>query len=230
LFTSQTHTGQFCVKSTNYLTMSSTVSSTLSVEVSTTQPVHQNLPLHSSERLVFRPLMESDFEGYHLLVKQPEPMIGYGLNAMPETRTARLWFNQLQDETRVGIFLKNSDEKEGELIGEGLVLKSDKQWPRVHYVFKNEHWGHGYATEFLNAFLSAWWDLPRENTTLFVEEISLDSHEKQNATERLCAEIKRENKANLKVVEKTGFTFCGEVKNQNEEICAFWRIISPKIS
>jgi len=31
-------------------------------------------------------------------------------------------------------------------------------------------------------------------------------------------------------VEKTGFTFCGEVKNQNEEICAFWRIISPKIS
>lgn len=209
--------------------MSSTLSSTLSVEVSTTQPVHQNLGLHTSERLVFRPLLDSDFEAYHLLLKQPEPMLDYGLDAMPETSTARLWFNQYQDETRVGIFLKNSDEKEGELIGEGLVFKMDKQWPRVHYVFKKEHWGHGYATEFLNAFLSAWWDLPRENTRIFVEEISLDSHEKQKAIERLCAEIKRGNKGNIKVVEKAGYAFCGEVKNHDEEIFDFWRIISPKI-
>ena len=209
--------------------MSSTLSSTpSSVEVSTTQPVHQNLPRFSSERLIFRPLFESDFEAYHLLLKQPEPMRGYGLDAMPETKTARHWFNQLQDQKRVGIFLKNSDEREGELIGEGLVLKMDKQWPRVHYVFKKEYWGHGYATEFLKAFLSVWWDLPRENTTILVEEISLDSQEKHKATERLCAEIKMDNKANQKVVEKAGYKFCGEVKNQDKEICAFWRIICPK--
>mgnify|MGYP000926704116 FL=1 len=155
-------------------------------------------------------------------------MRGYGLDAMPETNTARHWFNELQDKTRVGIFLKNSDEREGELIGEGLVLKMDKQWPRVHYVFKKEYWGHGYATEFLKAFLSVWWGLPRENTTILVEEISLDSQEKHKATERLCAEIKMDNKSNQKVVEKAGYKFCGEVKNQDKEICAFWRIICPK--
>lgn len=212
-----------------HTTMATTLSSTpCSVEVSTTQPVHQNLPRFSSERLFFRSLFESDFEAYHLLVKQPEPMRGYGLDAMPETNTARHWFNALQDNTRVGIFLKNSDEREGELIGEGLVLKMDKQWPRVHYVFKKEYWGHGYATEFLKAFLSVWWDLPRENTSILVEEISLDSQEKHKATERLCAEIKMDNKANQKVVEKAGFKFCGEVQNQDKEICAFWRIICPK--
>ena len=217
------------VKSTKCTSMSSTLSSTpSSVEVSTTQPVHQNLPRFSSERLIFRPLFESDFEAYHLLLKQPEPMRGYGLDAMPETKTARHWFNQLQDQKRVGIFLKNSNEREGELIGEGLVLKMDKQWPRVHYVFKKEYWGHGYATEFLKAFLSVWWDLPRENTSILVEEISLDSQEKHKATERLCAEIKMDNKANQKVVEKAGYKFCGEVKNQDKEICGFWRIICPK--
>lgn len=212
-----------------HTTMATTVSSAHSyVEVSTTQPVHQNLPRFSSERLFFRSLFESDFDAYHLLLKQPEAMRGYGLDAMPETNTARPWFNHLQDQTRVGIFLKNSDEKEGELIGEGLVLKMDKQWPRVHYVFKKEHWGHGYATEYLKAFLSVWWGLPREDTTILVEEISLDSQEKDKVTERLCAEINMDNKANQKVVEKAGYTFCGEVKTQENEICAFWRIIYPK--
>lgn len=173
-----------------------------------------------------RSLSESDFEAYHLILKQAEPMRGYGLDAMPDTKTARYWFNDTHD-GRVGIFLKNSDETEGELIGEGLVLKVDKEWPRVHYVFKQEHWGHGYATEFLKAFLSVWWGLPRENTTILVEEISLDIQEKHRATERLCAEIQMDNKSNQKVVDKAGYEFCGEVKKQGEEICAFWRIICP---
>jgi RimJ/RimL family protein N-acetyltransferase len=217
------------VKSTKYTSMSSTLpSTTSSVEVSTTQPVHQSLPRFSSERLLFRSLFESDFESYHLLLKQPEPMRGYGLDAMPETLTARHWFNGSQDKARVGIFLKNSHEMEGELIGEGLVLKLDKEWPRVHCVLKKEYWGHGYATEFLKAFLPVWWDLPREKTSILVEEISLDSQEKYEATERLCAEIKMDNKANQKVVEKAGYKFCGEVQNQDKEICAFWCIICPK--
>ena len=50
--------------------MSSTLSSTLSVEVSTTQLFHLNLPSHSSERIVYRPHLYFDFETYHLLLKQ----------------------------------------------------------------------------------------------------------------------------------------------------------------
>ena len=39
--------------------------------------------------------------------------------------------------------------------------------------------------------------MPREYTTILVEEISLDSNEKKKVTERLCAEIKKENVANI---------------------------------
>ncbi|KAL6702482.1 hypothetical protein ACN47E_001621 [Coniothyrium glycines] len=209
--------------------MSSTLSSTpCSVEVSTTQPVHQDIPMFSSERLFFRSLFESDFEAYHLLLKQDEAMEAYGIGGMHDTKSARSWFNLNKDSPRIGIFLKNSDGKEGELIGEGLVLKLDKKWAGVHYVLKKEYWGQRYATEFLKAFLPVWWDLPRENTTILVEEISLDSQEKHKAKERLCAEIKMDNKRSQRVVEKAGYTFCGEVKNQDNGICAFWRIICPK--
>ena len=209
--------------------MSSTLSSTLSsVEVSTTRLIHKNVTSHSSERLVFRPLLESDFEAYHLTLKQPEPMIAYGLDALPEPRIARMWFDQFQTETRVGIFLKNPDVIEGELIGEGMVYKVYNEWPRVHYVFKKEYWVKGYATEYLNAFLPAWWDLPREKTRIFVEKISLDSHEKENATERLCAEIDKDNKGSLRVVEKTGYVLRGEIIKDHGKIFVFWRIIATK--
>jgi RimJ/RimL family protein N-acetyltransferase len=208
--------------------MATTLPSYSSVQVSTTHPVQKNLPEFSSAHLISRPLLEADFEAYHLLLKQPEPMRGYGVGPMPETKSARAWFNHLQDELRVGIFLKDLDESEGELIGEALVLRQSKQWYRVHNVFKKEHWGNGYATEFLKAFLPVWWSLPREDTSIEVEGISLDSHEKQKATERLCAEIKMDNKANQRVVEKAGYEFRAEVKNEDNETCGFWRIIGPK--
>lgn len=110
-----------------------------------------------------------------------------------------------------------------------MVYKVDNECPRVHYVFKKGIRGKGYATEFLNSFLPAWWDLPPEKTRIFVEEISLDSHEKQNATERLCAEIDNENKDSLRVVEKTGYEFRGEIIKDDGKIFVFWRIIAPKI-
>lgn len=69
--------------------------------------------------------------------------------------------------------------------------------------------------------------MPGENTTILVEEISLDSNEKKKVTERLCAEIKKENEANISGG-KAGFEFCGEVKDCEDNICAFWPIITPK--
>jgi RimJ/RimL family protein N-acetyltransferase len=91
-----------------------------SVEVSTTEPTHQNLNPFYSERLTFRPLQESDFPAYHAILKQEQTMVDAGLGPMYDEKRARDWFNTTQESfTRVGIFLKNSDNTEGELIGDG---------------------------------------------------------------------------------------------------------------
>lgn len=63
--------------------MATTVPSTHSpVKVWTTEPVHQNLDPFSSERLIFRALLDSDFPAYHTTLSQEETMTKVGLGPM----------------------------------------------------------------------------------------------------------------------------------------------------
>ena len=63
--------------------MTTTVPSTHSpVKVWTTEPVHQNLDPFSSERLIFRALLDSDFPAYHTILSQEETMTKVGLGPM----------------------------------------------------------------------------------------------------------------------------------------------------
>lgn len=118
-----------------------------SVEVSTTEPIHQNLNPFYSERLVFRTLQESDFPAYHAILKQEQTMVDVGLGPMNEEKRARDWFNMTQESfTRVGIFLKNSDNTEGELIGEGGVYRSLNEWPEIFYLLKKRVLGKRIRT------------------------------------------------------------------------------------
>lgn len=112
-----------------------------------------------------------------------------------------------------GIFLKLFDGNEGELIGEGGVdVDKLENWPNLIYAFKKEHWGKGFATEFLKSFLDYWWGLPRENTTLTldVDNWRLDSQDTAETVEFLCASVLKENSASLRVLEKVGFERCTE--------------------
>ncbi|KKA26070.1 hypothetical protein TD95_000355 [Thielaviopsis punctulata] len=43
-------------------------------------------------------------------------------------------------------------------------------WPELGYMLVRESWGKGYATEILRAFVESWWALPREQTSIEVEE------------------------------------------------------------
>ncbi len=70
-----------------------------------------------------------------------------------------------------GIFLKNSDGSEGELIGDGGVHKiglTHTEWSEFGYKFRKEYWGFGYATEFVCTFMQFWWNLPRMNARIEV--------------------------------------------------------------
>jgi RimJ/RimL family protein N-acetyltransferase len=68
--------------------------------------------------------------------------------------------NALVFPTYFGIFLNST----GELIGDGGIhtLASPAcGWPELGCKFAREQVGRGYGTEFLRAFTSWWWALPR---------------------------------------------------------------------
>ncbi|KAI2632489.1 GNAT domain-containing protein [Hypomontagnella submonticulosa] len=135
-----------------------------SLKVSINIPILRNLPMPPpSNRLTFRPLFLSDLEAYHSLRRQPE-VVRNGCLTEPDKdlEETRKYYERTEKprDVRLGIFLKGLEGHEGELIGEGGVVVIPDEWPQPYYMFKKEHWGKGYATEFLKAFLTYWFGLP----------------------------------------------------------------------
>jgi len=192
----------------------------------------------SSERLIFRPLLASDFTAYLAIYETETPLYDSGTSSTPSqsqsetfVRGTREYFleRKLIDYAMVGIFLKKSDGTEGELIGDGgvfLLDNKDEKWPEVYYVLKKEFRNKGYATEFVKEFLGVWWSLPREDTRMRVQAISLGKFfYRTEAKEQLGAEINISNKGSIRVIEKAGFEFCGYSGGEQEY--GYWRFISP---
>lgn len=128
-------------------------------------PPNDQRPQIKTERLLLRPLVESDLESMHKLRTQPEAMTGTmrGVpdTTMDETRKALDFFLPPHDGEQYlfGIFWQAT----GELIGEGGVhnLESGSSgWPEIGYKLRKEFWGQGVGTEFLMAFVTSWWSLP----------------------------------------------------------------------
>ncbi|KAK8055721.1 hypothetical protein PG993_000948 [Apiospora rasikravindrae] len=150
-------------------------------------PANDTRPHIHTARLLIRPLQQSDLAGLHALRSQPEAMTGTRLGRpdrdLAETQVELDFFRNGaagsgEPPYLWGAFLprssttmdgKEEEEEAGEelLIGEGGVhsLVSDAAsasgWPEIGYKFRKEYWGRGYATEFLDAVLGAWWGLPR---------------------------------------------------------------------
>jgi RimJ/RimL family protein N-acetyltransferase len=91
---------------------------------------------------------------------------------------------------------------------------------------KKEFRNKGYATEFVKEFLGVWWSLPREDTRMRVQSISLGKYfYRTEVKEQLGAEIHMSNKGSIRVIEKAGFEFCGYLRGEQER--GYWRFISP---
>ena len=184
----------------------------LKVTVSTTLPVLENLtaPIYSTERLILRtPIIPLDVEAFYSLTKQSEPMklLGRGGPDVDSNMTRRDLEHKQSNLTKVrfGIFLKEKDGREGELIGEGGVNAFEGTWPQVYYVFKEEHWNKGYGTEFVKALIQFWWNLPRKDVQIRVHYSSVDLRETPKVTELLCAYSDLDNERSKKVLQKAGF-------------------------
>lgn len=202
------------------------------VAVSTMRPVVEgnlSLPILTN-RLILRPLRDTDFEAYHSLLSQPEvveipgwiPDLRY---TETELASSKPPFHDSQ--IFLGIFLKNSDGSEGELIGDGgtfLRLEGGcgSGWPEFFYRFKKEYWGKGYATEFATVFLQFWRSLPREAINLQVDPFTVDFQNSPGAAERLYASVYLYNEASERVLEKVGFEL---FERQGLDALTHWRKI-----
>jgi RimJ/RimL family protein N-acetyltransferase len=121
----------------------------------------------------------------------------------------------------------------GEVIGLGGMFKlSLHGWPELGYMIKREHWGRGYATEFLKGWLDDYWQLPRSAVEIEID--ALTAGPAGEAKEQLSAIVESSNTASRRVLEKAGFQKVGEWKEPNshegheqEEVTLIGFTISP---
>lgn len=206
------------------------------VQVSTTRRlVEGELPLPIlTDRLIIRSFRASDLETYHTLLTQPEAMeeknISPNLNYTQEILNIHL--PPYSSDVYLAILLKKSDGSEGDLIGDGGIyhLRTEGEWPSLSYRFKSKYWNKGYATEFASAFMQFWWSLPHEITSLQVRANSVNlqqnSPSPKEVAERVYAEVKIDNEASQKVLEKAGFELFDV--NMGDEGITHWRHIFSK--
>ncbi|KAJ1325699.1 GNAT family N-acetyltransferase [Microdochium nivale] len=180
-------------------------------------PNSERCPIKTA-RLVLRPLVDADLDLLHRLRSQPEAMTGT-MRGVPdasidETRKAFEFFLPPHDAEQYlfGIFWQAT----GELIGEGGVhnmQSGSSGWPEIGYKLRREFWGRGVGTEFLAAFVGAWWRLPgREQVVRRVHRDSCgvpleadEADEILDIEEQVYANTDWDNHGSQKVLEKTGF-------------------------
>ncbi|KAH8179510.1 acetyltransferase (GNAT) domain-containing protein [Sarocladium implicatum] len=184
------------------------------VEVRTTLPLtpfptYDTRQVFSSERLVLRDLKPTDLDLYARLRGQPETM-KWTMQGRPDSdmESTRNMLEKMLPPNDVTMFnfaicLKETDE----FIGLGGCHKTNGElgWPVIGYMFRSEFWGQGFATEFLNCFLGAWWSLPRQETTLAVDRETAKKSEAEGlCTECIIAVTVEDNIRSQKVLRKCG--------------------------
>ncbi|KAF4450759.1 hypothetical protein F53441_6202 [Fusarium austroafricanum] len=186
------------------------------ITVKTTLPVYPLLPncerkTFRTERLSMRPMTEGDFDFCRAVRTDPDGM-KWSSKGRPdidieETRAnfnSRLPPNDVQKYDWVICLLET-----GEPIGIGgtCLWTSELGWPSVGYIFLKAHWGKGYASEFLKAFLDEWWSLPRNEVELAVDKNSIRDGDGEVKKECLSAITVSENAPSQNVLRKCGFAF-----------------------
>ncbi|KAF4841104.1 putative N-acetyltransferase p20 [Colletotrichum siamense] len=204
--------------------------------VKTTLPTRP-LPPHAlrqpvvTERLILRPVSADDLQALHTLRTQPEVMrfsaVGRVDADLNETR-ARLAQNlppHDADNYDVSICLRAT----GRWIGIGGCKKpsgGELGWPEIGYMLQKDYWGSGYATEFVQAFLGAWWSLPRSECEIAVERASVEGEKavsgragevEGGVEEILTAVTATDNPASQKILTKLGFEKFKVWKEVDEE-------------
>ncbi|KAJ4267558.1 hypothetical protein NW762_003666 [Fusarium torreyae] len=133
-------------------------------------PPQSERPHIKTRRLLVRPITSDDLDGFHDLRRRPELQRCSKLRGRPDkskdetSQHINAFEQDDQSHWYFGAFLQST----GELIGEGglpdcqHMVTSASGWPEAEFFIKPEYWRQGYGTEFFNAVIDSWWDLPRE--------------------------------------------------------------------
>ena len=78
-------------------------------------------------------------------------------------------------------------------------------WPELGYMLRVEHWGKGYATEFVKAFVEDWKKLPRVETQIRVDNRTASPNVDGLVPEHLIAVTEISNARSQNILRKCGF-------------------------
>lgn len=157
------------------------------------QSYERSLVLLETERLCISKLTTDDLDSLSRIMEKPEVMYAWE-HGFTRNET-RKWINRQltrYKKDRYGyfaVFLKES----GELIGQVGLMKSiigDNEVTELGFIFDNDFWGKGYATESAKACIGYGFD-----------EIGLN---------RIYCSIRPENTASIRVAENLGMVKTGE--------------------
>ncbi|KAH7174993.1 GNAT domain-containing protein [Fusarium flagelliforme] len=189
-------------------------------------PPLEDRPTIITERLILKPFYEGAAEDLHPMRAQQEVMKwtsqGAPDKSIEETRQWTLPRLPPHHETDFSFVI--SLRETGEVIGAGGTYRRECElgWPGIGYAFRKEAWGKGYATEFLKAYMQAWWKLPRIESLIEVDRTTLSEEEMAASpealiTERCAAEAISDNAGSHRVLEKAGFEKVKEWRNEEKD-------------
>jgi RimJ/RimL family protein N-acetyltransferase len=185
------------------------------VTVKTTLPKVPYPPVESrphirTDRLLLRPYRESDDEEmFRVIRSQPDIMIWTARGTVDESIESTRDFIKKRlsphDATNYDFIICLAST--GEMIGVGgsHLRSGEMGWPVLGYMLRKDAWGKGYGTEFLKAFLEAWWQLPREVLEVEVDESAVEDAEDADLKKEAIAGITvQENASSQNVLRKGG--------------------------
>jgi len=194
-------------------TMEELTLSTSRPRVKTSKPIlPSEPPIITASRLILRPLHASDLAVYHKIrtspavmkysqFQRPDPDMAFTLTklspSLPPQNSA------LGTETY--LFGVEERSNPGILIGDMGCHDASPEKEELGYMFLEEYWSKGYATEALQAYLKHYWGLEREEY-----EIEVDASIEQGRTGKEVPDVVRaiteaENGGSLRVLKKCGF-------------------------
>ena len=102
-----------------------------------------------TERLLLRPMLQSDFEALHRIFTDPRVMAAFTHDQLTPEQMQRWLQRNLDHQKEFGYGLFSVTLKEtGELIGDcGLEQMEDQGAAELGYDLRSEFWNRGYATE-----------------------------------------------------------------------------------
>ncbi|KAM5511813.1 acetyltransferase [Fusarium oxysporum f. sp. phaseoli] len=188
-------------------------------------PPLEERPTVRTKRLVLRPFYEDAAKDLFPMRAQKEVMMWTAQGAPDKhlEETQKWAAQRLPPHDETNLYYVISLIETGEVIGAGGTYRRECElgWPAIGYAFRKEAWGKGYATEFLVAFMKIWWELPRVESSIAVDRATLSEDEivasvNGTITERCAAETIKENVGSKRVLEKAGYTWVKEWRNEEK--------------